>query len=215
MFRIGVVAVLALVVGACETTTSERLREYNEDGVRLFQRGAYSDASQSFQAALALQPDDPDLLYNLGQCYDRLGNVDKARNYYETCIQRAPGHADARHALTVLLWNNNQQAVAAANVEAWLAREPQRAAAYAEQAYLFRRTGDLPRAQSRLQQALSLDINDVRSLTEMAIVYEALNRPDRALHLYERSLEISPNQPDVIKRVSLLKDQGVGPPRRD
>ena len=52
-------------------------------------------------------------------------------------------------------------------------------------------------------------MNDVRALTEMALVYEALNRPDRALSLYNRSLEINPRQPDVIKHVSLLKDKGT------
>jgi len=215
MIRVGFVAGLMLFVGACTPTSQDRLREYNEDGVHLFERGAYSDARDSFQAALALRPDDPDLLFNVGQCYDRLGLVDKAQKYYEGCIQRAPDHADARHALTVLLWNNGQQSTAVARVDEWLVREPQRAAAFAEQAYLYRRAGDLPRAQSRLQQALSLDINDVRSLTEMALVYEALNRSDRALSLYERSLEINPHQPDVVKQVKLLKDRGVGPARRD
>jgi tetratricopeptide (TPR) repeat protein len=215
MVRLGVMAGLALFVGACAPTQQDRLREYNEDGVRLFQRGRYSDARDSFQAAVALRPEDPDLIFNLGQCYDRLGQVEKAQKCYEGCIQRVPTHVEARHALTVLLWNNGQQQAATSRVEEWLAREPERAAAYAEQAYLYRRAGDLPRAQSRLQQALSLDMNDVRSLTEMALVYEALNRPDRALALYQRSLEINPRQPDVIQRVSLLKGQGVGPPRRD
>ena len=73
----------------------------------------------------------------------------------------------------------------------------------------------MPRAQSRLQQALAIDHNDVRALTEMALVYEALNRPDRAVVLYERSLELNPRQPDVVQRVSFLKSQGAGRPRRD
>src|SRR5437588_13124875 len=100
MLRVCLFALPALLAAACAPTSSERLREYNEDGVRLFQRGNYADARDSFRAALALEPDDADLLFNLGQCYDRLGQVDKAKQSYDGCIQRAPGHADARHAPT-------------------------------------------------------------------------------------------------------------------
>jgi len=114
-----------------------------------------------------------------------------------------------------MVWNNGQQAEAVRRVEEWLTREPNRAAAYAEKAYVVRRTGDLRRAQALLQQALSLDARDVRALTELAIIYEALNRPDRALVLYERSLEINPRQPEVAQRVSYIKTGGPRLPRRE
>ena len=69
------VAGLALGLAGCVSPVEERVRSYNEDGVYLYQRGQYADARDSFQAALALQADDAGLLYNLGQCYDRLGNA--------------------------------------------------------------------------------------------------------------------------------------------
>src|SRR5262249_18680673 len=163
------------------------LREYNEDGVRLFQRGAFSEARDSFQAALTLKPDDSNLLYDVGQCYDHLGNTAKAQQFYEQCLQRVPNHVECHHALCVMLWNSGQQGEATRRAEDWLTREPKLAAAHAEHAYVLRRAGDLTRAQSRLQQAYALDANDVRTLTEMALVYEALNRPDRALVLYQRA----------------------------
>jgi hypothetical protein len=52
-------------------------------------------------------------------------------------------------------------------------------------------------------------------LTELAQCYEAMNRSDRALVLYERSLQYRPEQPEVMRRVSLLKEQGAGRPRPD
>src|SRR5437588_12554661 len=72
MRRVGLIAVLALGVTACAPTGQERLREYNEDGIHLFQEGSYRYAGECFQAALALRPGDPDLVYNLAQCKDRL-----------------------------------------------------------------------------------------------------------------------------------------------
>jgi Tfp pilus assembly protein PilF len=215
MPRSGWVAALALLVASCTTTDQDRVRAYNLDGVQLFERGAFADARDSFQAALAVQPGDPDLLYNLAQCYDRLGQRDKAEPLYRQCLQRKPNHAPCRHALTVLLWETNRKEEAVQLVEDWLKSQPRLAAAYAEHAWIWRQVGDLPRAHARLQQAHKLDPNDNHTLLQLAQVYEAMNRPDRAVVLYERSLEIDPNQPDVRVQLTSLRTRGAGRPRPD
>jgi tetratricopeptide (TPR) repeat protein len=98
-------------------------------------------------------------------------------------------------------------------VQSWLAREPGRAAAYAEDGWLWYQAGDLPRAQGRLEQALELDPHDSRTLVELARVYEAMKRPDRAAALYERVLERNPKQTEVTKRLKALQSQGTGQPQ--
>src|SRR5437879_13902593 len=95
--------VLALCLAGCESASQERLRDYNQDGVYLFERGDYAAARQSFQAALALKPEDPGLLYNLGECCDRSGDTIKAERYYQQCLVQAPNHADCRHVLASML----------------------------------------------------------------------------------------------------------------
>jgi Tfp pilus assembly protein PilF len=100
-------------------------------------------------------------------------------------------------------------------VQDWLAREPRRAAAYAEDGWLWYQAGDLPRAQVRLQEALAIDPQEPLALIELAQVYEAMNRPDRAVALYERALERNPRQVDVVKRLELLRAQGVKAPHPD
>lgn len=214
--RIGLVVGLLLtgcVPAAIEV--QERVREYNDDGVYLFQRGDYRSAVESFQAARALQPDDVGLLYNAGQCHDRLGETERAERHYRECLARSPNHAACRHALGALLVRTGRGSDAVAMTDEWLTREPKLAAAYAEDGWLWHQAGDLPRAQARLQQALLLDPHDVRALTELALVYEAMQRPDRALVLYERALDHNPHQPDVVQRLNQLRAQGVSRPRPD
>jgi tetratricopeptide (TPR) repeat protein len=204
---------LALCLAGCAGTERDDLvQTYNEDGVHLFQHGDYVQARASFQAALALRPEDAALSYNLGQCYDRLGDPASAERAYSECLQRAPNHADGRHALAVLLVRGNRRDEAARMVQDWLAREPKLAAAYAEDGWLWRERGDLPRAQARLQQALELDPHDPRALIELGLVYEAMNRPDRALVLYERVLQHEPHQAEVVKRINALQAHGAGRP---
>src|SRR5207253_4981700 len=143
-------------------------------------------------------------LYNIGECYDRLGDTAKAERSYRQCLVQTPNHADCRHALASMLMRAGRKDDATRLVEEWLAREPRLAAAYAEDGWLWRQAGDLPRAQARLQQALELDPHEPRALVELALVYEAMQRPDRAAALYERVLERDPHQTEIVKRLNGL-----------
>jgi protein O-GlcNAc transferase len=215
MRRLGWVAVLASVVAGCVSTDDQRLRDYNDDGVSLFQRGAYNDARESFQAALALKPGDPNLHYNLGQCYDRLGQTDLAEKAYRDCLQQSPNHPECLHALTALLVRRQRRGEADQLVEDWLRRDPKSAAAYAEYGWLCAQDKDYPKALAACEHAYQLDPHDVHALNELGQIYQSLNRPDRALAMYERSLECRPGQTDVGALVSRLKEQGAGAPHPD
>jgi tetratricopeptide (TPR) repeat protein len=215
MRRLGWLALLAAVGPGCVSTDDERLHEYTADGVLLYQNGVYDGARQTFEAALAMKPGDANLTFNLGRCYDRLGDGAKAEESYRQCLQRSADHADAMHSLTALLVRENRRAEADRLVDDWVRRSPNSAAAYAEFGWLCRRDRDLPQALAACQHAYELDSHNVRALSELAQCYEAMNRPDRALTLYERSLQYQPEQPEVVRRVSLLKEQGAGRPHPD
>src|SRR5205823_1738863 len=92
-----------LLAAGCTPTTQERVRAYNDDGLYLFQRGDFNHARDTFQAGLDLTPDDPNLRFNLAQCYDRSGDQDKAEKIYRECLQKTPDHAESQHALCALL----------------------------------------------------------------------------------------------------------------
>jgi Tfp pilus assembly protein PilF len=206
--------VLAGLAG-CADTAQERMQQFNEDGVFLFRQGQYEAARQSFEAALRLKPEDAGLLYNLGQCHDRLGEAPKAEPLYKQCLEEAPNHAPCRHALAVLLLRQGRRSEADEMIEGWLAREPKLADAYVEDGWRLRQDGSLPEARGRLQQALQLDPHNTRALVEMGLLYEILERPSHALDLYERAIQQDPDQPEVRERVRLLRDRGVGKPLPD
>ncbi|MBY0526968.1 MAG: tetratricopeptide repeat protein [Gemmataceae bacterium] len=206
------ILLLCLVAG-CETTQEERARNYNQDGVQLFKGGSYGPACESFQAALTLKPEDADLLYNIAECHAHQGDAARAERYYNECLQKSPNHVACRFALAALLVRNGRLPEAARMANDWLAREPKRADPYALDGFLWHQAGDLPRAQGRLQQALVLDPQNVRALTELALIYEAMQRPDRAVVLYERILVREPNNNDIIRRLNELQAKGTGRPR--
>ena len=206
---------LVLCLGGCASPEQERLRNYNADGLAAFQRGEYADARQTFQAALELQPEDAGLRYNIGQCSDRLGDATAAERAYSDCLRRSPEHAACRHALCRLLVRSGRTPEAVHMVDDWLQKQPNAAGPYAADGWLWLQAGDLPRAQGRLQQALERDPHDGQALIQLAQVYEAMHRPERAIVLYERALKQDPQQPDVVQRLNALRSQGAGAPHPD
>ncbi len=44
-------------------------------------------------------PENVNVLYNLGMCYSELGNIDESIGTLEKCVQLAPEHANALTAL--------------------------------------------------------------------------------------------------------------------
>ena len=213
MYRVGWLAWLALGLAGCASATQERARDYTRDAFRQYQLGRYADARDSFQAALALRPDDVGLFFNVGACYDLLGNGAKAECYYLECLRLEPNHGLCRHALAVLWVREGRSPEAVRMIQDWLAAQPQLSEAYTEDGWLRHQLGDLPGAQSRLQQALGLDPQNARALVELALVFEEKKRPDLALALYDRSLQFDRNQADVARRANELRTQGVAAPR--
>lgn len=199
----------------CPAAIDHRVREFNEDGVALFAKGDYRNARDSFDCALTLTPQDASLLYNIGQCHDRLGDAVRAEQYYTQCLQIAPRHTEARQAYAALLHRLGRSAEANRMIEDWLAQEPRFADAHALEGWKLRQQRAYPEAQEQLQRALALDPGNRFAQTELAILYEQTNMPERALVLYERVLSRYPGQADLEKRVKDLRERGVKSPRPD
>jgi tetratricopeptide (TPR) repeat protein len=215
MGRVGCAAVLALFVAACAPTAQERVHEFNEAGARLFQNGEYDHARAEFEAALMLQPNDAALLYNIGQCYERLGQTRQAEQVYRESLQQDANRADCRHALTALMVNGGRFAEARAMVQDWLDSAPKCSAAYVEDGWLYHKDGDPIKALKRYQQAIEFDPYHNRALVEMGAIYEELNYPERALLLYQTALDHNERDAALVQRVKLLRSRGTGHPHPD
>ncbi len=210
---------IALILGAlliglagCVSADPERWREINEEGVRLFTQRDYRHALECFEYAQILHSQDPVLIFNMARCYDRLGDATRAEQYYASCLQHDPKHADARLALLELRFRAGKTAEANQMIQDWLKEDPTSADPIVADAWRLRREKNLPAAQARLEEALAVDMNNRRASTEMAILLESQGMHDRAYVLYERILERDPNQEAIRARLDDLKAKGVKRP---
>lgn len=206
------VAVLLTSVGGCSLTSQDRFQEFHDDGVYLFGRGDYVAARESFAMALEIEPQNANLLYNIGQCYDRNGDWQRAEKSYVQCLEKDPAHAEARFAYIVLLYETDRRTEASNAIDEWLSINPEIAAPYVADGWRLHQEGAIIDALARVQQGLAKEPRNMRGLVEMGQIYERLDRPSRALILYERALEQNPKQVDLVSRVEYLRAKNVGKP---
>lgn len=208
------VGVLLVCLAGCVTTFDgeERWRYINDEGVTLFAQRDYKQALEFFDYALTLHSQDPILIFNMAQCYDRLGDLTRAEQYYASCLQHDPKHADARLALIELRFRAGKTAEANQMIQDWLKEAPTSADPIVADAWRLRREKNIPLAQARLEEALAVDMNNRPALTEMAILWESQGMPERAYVLYERILQRDPKQIAIRARLEELKAKGVKRP---
>jgi tetratricopeptide (TPR) repeat protein len=84
------VAFVALAVPA-QAADSEKTaaKAHFEAATRLYDIHEYAKALEEYKAAYLAKP-DPAFLFNVGQCYRRLGKFDQALEFYREYLKKAP-----------------------------------------------------------------------------------------------------------------------------
>ena len=80
------------VLAACGESASSHLQQGNE----LTRAGEYAQAVEEYEAALKLEPENVDVLTNLGVVLYQLGQPSLAIESYNKAVALAPGDADIR-----------------------------------------------------------------------------------------------------------------------
>jgi tetratricopeptide (TPR) repeat protein len=80
---------LAPSLRAEEKDPTARAKLYFETGRLLYKQGDYEQAAKQFNAGYVLLP-RPQFLLNSGLCYQKLEQLDKARDHYQRFLSEAP-----------------------------------------------------------------------------------------------------------------------------
>jgi tetratricopeptide (TPR) repeat protein len=158
----------------------------------LLRAGHYEAAEAAYRDALAIAPDHPGLLHNLGALALRRGDAAIALQCFERCRRRQPGssaaHVDVARALLALRRSND--AVAAARHAATI--EPGSATAFNVLGLALEAAGDIGGAEAALRRSLSLDPRSVPALSNLCDLLVRAGRTSDAV----RVLDALPLQDD-------------------
>lgn len=91
----------ALAGGASSKAPTAALEHYQR-GREHYLAGRYREALEELKAALALDPDSPNLIYNVARVHEDLGNLDEAITNYQHYLEVLPDSASAEREKTDL-----------------------------------------------------------------------------------------------------------------
>ncbi len=75
-----------------------------DDAIKILKAGRLREGMEILENLVANDPENVNVLYNLGMCYSELGNIDKSIDTLEKCVRLAPEHANALTALGTRWW---------------------------------------------------------------------------------------------------------------
>ena len=139
--------------------------------LQLLAAGQLDEARIYLEELLRQDPDNPDLLYNLGLCYVDLGQLDKGIELLNRCLQIAPQHSNACVALGVAYQKKGDLAQAKAFNSRALAIDPKNPVALKNLGAILGREGDSLRALYYLLQSYQADSKDPQTVYGLAFAY--------------------------------------------
>jgi len=200
-------ALLAITASGCKMAADGQ----NLQGVRLYQQGQYDAAMQTFQKALATDPDNADTFYNMAATVHRMGvarndssMLNQAESLYNRCLDLDPSNEDCHRGLAVLLSETGRSDRAFALLKNWAIRDPNNADARIELARLYEEFGDSETAKVHLTEALQIDQTNARAWNALARLREQSGEYAQALANYQQSYTLNRFQPEVAERIASL-----------
>ena len=114
-----------------------------------------------------------------------------------------------------LLLGRGQRALAAGALEQAIAQfstvidhDPAFAEAWNARATAYYQTGDLGPSVADIAHVLQLNPRHFGALAGLAMIFEQLGRPEKALEVYRAALAVNPHMPDVVDAVKRLESAG-------
>jgi uncharacterized protein (TIGR02466 family) len=154
--------------------------------------GEFEPARQSYLHALRLQPNTPDLLFNLGIVCTKLQLLEDAVKAYEKAIQLQPGFFEAYGNLGTVF---QQQGLLDKAIQAYqqgLNINPQDARGYFNLGTALRDNGDLSTAVEAYEKATSLFPNYVDAFNNLGETLRDQGDMQAAVNAYQKALSLHP-----------------------
>lgn len=161
-------------------------------GLRLSEAGRHAEAIAQYEAALAVQPDDPKVLFALGNTAQILGLAGPAEQFFRKVLALEPGRLEALVNLANLLRAGGQPEAAIALLLPALARAPDSPELLLTLGSACRENGDARAAKNHFQAALAVHPGYVPALANLAEVLGDDGDRNAARTLYDQALKLEP-----------------------
>ena len=202
--------VLLAASAGCRMVSTGR----NVDGVRYFQQGNYPVAIRRFDAAMTIDPRNPDTYYNKAAVLHREGLVKRDQNsltqaesLYQQALTYDANHIDAYRGLAVLLTETGRTSEAFALLNRWAVTNPSSSDARVEIARLHEEYNQTQQAEASLHSALQIDSRNWRALAALGRLRENQGDLAQALQNYQTAYAYNRFQPELQAKIASLQSR--------
>jgi tetratricopeptide (TPR) repeat protein len=146
--------------------------------------------------------------YALGRIYFGLGDVAKARSYFELANAAVPRNPDILTNLLTLDARENRLAESTERINAAIAAEPGNAKLQQLAGMLAQMSGRPEEAEAAYKKAVELDPSDLTGYERLARLYSAMGRLDQTVAIYEKAREVQPDNATINHFRGVLYELG-------
>ena len=168
---------------------------HNNLGSELVRRGRIAEATEHFEAARAIAPNEPEPYSNLGDLLLRSGRLDEAMDRYREAIRVDPQSVSSLNGMGVLLAMQGNYTGSVSYLQRALRLDPNYAIAHRNLGNALRITGDLDGALDHYRDAVRLEPSNASLRASLADALDAKGLTDQAVEQYEDALRIDAGDP--------------------
>jgi tetratricopeptide (TPR) repeat protein len=180
-----------------------------DDGVAALDAGRHADAIGALEKALAAEPENPAILFALGEAAAQLGLHQAAAQFFRETLRVAPTRHEATISLARALSATMRHGDAIDALRAALALAPESMGLWLALGNAVRETGDVENAATFYREALRLNPDSVEARGNLAdLVFDA-GQVTEALALYDEAVRRAPENAQLrVNRALALLSKG-------
>jgi tetratricopeptide (TPR) repeat protein len=153
-------------------------------------KGNYADGILLLEFFLSDEPENPDLLYNLGMAYSDQNNLERAIELLAKLVTNAPDHINGHVALGVALLRAGKVNEGISELETAVRQAPENLWAHRNLGAGLMRLNHYSEAADHLRRATEIDPDDQPSLFGYGQALDALEKVEEADVAYVKTIEI-------------------------
>jgi tetratricopeptide (TPR) repeat protein len=161
--------------------------------------------------AKRVDPENPDLLVDLGAATAALGNLEEALTYLQTAIQATNGDPVYLRTLAAfcIRYNHDLLGTALPAARQALLADPYEPASLDMMGQVLYRLGDVLNAQRFLSRALSLDPDYAPVHLHLGLIYRLQGKTSQAATAFQQAIALAPDSPTADQATRLLAETNV------
>jgi tetratricopeptide (TPR) repeat protein len=160
-----------------------------DDAIKILKSGRLREGMEILEGLVRDDPENVNVLYNLGMCYSELGNIDESIGSLEKCVKLAPGHANALTALGFSYSRRGEQEKALVKLKAALEMDPDNFFALKNHGAVLAKLGRYDEAITSLERANGLLPDSPEVLYGLALAYQEKGDTKTADDFFKKVIE--------------------------